>query len=90
MLRPRSGRRLDRLRQFGERYGDLKQSSGFSSEFVVAAAKILHECKAGDDDRSGTVAAQAAHRSQPAFAPAVIGVDAVAGVALDVMPGRRD
>jgi hypothetical protein len=43
--------------EFGERGGDSQPAWGFGSDFVVAAAEILHECEPGDDDLSGAVGA---------------------------------
>jgi DDE domain len=47
----------DRLGELGERGGDPQRPSRFGSEFVVAAAQILHEPESGDDDSSGAVGA---------------------------------
>jgi hypothetical protein len=55
----------------------------------VATAQILRECESGDDDRGGAVGTQSSHGSQPVFEPAVVGLDPVVGVLLDVMPRRR-
>jgi hypothetical protein len=44
----------------------------------------------GDDDLGGPVGAQAPHRSEPVLELAVVGLDRVVGVPLDVVPGRRD
>ena len=59
-------------------------------EFVVAAAEILDEGVTGRDDARGSVSLQAAHRSQPRFQPAMVGLDGVVRVALDGVQSRRD
>jgi hypothetical protein len=52
-------------------------------KFIVAAAEILDEGVPGGHDPRGPVALQPAHRPQPRFQPAVIGLDRVVRVPLD-------
>ena len=54
--------------------------SGFDSEFVVAAAKVLDEGVTCDDHGRGAVGLQAAHWPQPCFQSAVIAFDSVVRV----------
>ena len=51
----RFGGSSDRLRELGERDGDPQVPDCFDSEFVVAAAQVLHEGEPRDDDRGGAV-----------------------------------
>jgi hypothetical protein len=55
----------------------------------VAATRVPHERQPGDDDCSGAIRAQAAHRSQPLFEATVVGFDPVVRVLLDVVPRRQ-
>jgi hypothetical protein len=52
------------------------------SEFMVAAAQILHECMTGGQYPRGSLAFEAAHRPQPGFQPPVTGFRGVTGVPL--------
>ena len=56
----------------------------------MSAAEVLHEGVPGDDHLCGLVRSQPAHRSEPVFELAVIGLDRIVRVPLDVMPRRRD
>jgi hypothetical protein len=55
---------------------------GVVSEFVVAAAAVLHEYAAGGQDPRGPVPFQAAHRPEPGLQPPVISLDTIIGVLL--------
>jgi hypothetical protein len=59
-------------------------------EFVVAAAEVLYERVTGSQDPRGPVTLESAHRPQPRFQPAVIGLDRVVRVPLDSVQRRRD
>ncbi len=61
---------------------------GVESEFVVAAAQVLHEGVPGDDHLRCSIL-QSAHRSEPALELAVIGLDRVVRVLIDMMPCGR-
>jgi hypothetical protein len=54
----------------------------------VASAEVLDEGMTGDDDPGTVILLAPAHRSQPRFQPAVIGLDGVVGVPVGAMPGR--
>jgi len=60
-------------------------SEGVDAEFVVSTSNVLHEGVPGDDNLRRAVRAEPAHRSQPVFQTAVIGLDRVVGTTLDVM-----
>lgn len=60
------------------------------SEFILAAAEVLHERMSGCQEPRGPVALQAGHRPQPRFQTPVIGLDQVVRVALHGVQGRRD
>jgi hypothetical protein len=62
---------------------------GVDSEFVVAAAQILHEGVAGDHYLRCPIGSQSAHRSQSALELTVIGFYPVVRLLLDVMPRRQ-
>ncbi len=49
--------------EFGERGGDPQRGAGVDSEFVVAAAQILHEGVPGDDHLGCPIGLESAHRS---------------------------
>ena len=57
--------------------------SCLGAEFVVAAADVLYERVAADDDARGAVGLEAAHRSQRRFQPSVVAFDPV----VRVLPG---
>jgi hypothetical protein len=54
----------------------------------VSTAEVLKEGMPGNDHPGRAVGAQPTHRSQPVFEVAVIGLDRIVGVTLDVMPRR--
>jgi hypothetical protein len=76
----------DRVRQFGERFGDPLATRCIDGEFAVSAANVLHEGVPSDDHSRGPIGSPAAHRSEPVFELAVGGFDRVVRVAFDVMP----
>jgi hypothetical protein len=59
--------------------------SGFDTEFVVAAAEVLHECVTADDHASGVVTFKSAHRPESGLEPAVVGFDPIVRVLLGVV-----
>ncbi len=73
--------------KFGERCGQARGRRGAGSEVVVA--KVLHEGVADDDHLRCSIRLQPTHRSQPAFELAVIGLDRIVGVLLNVVPRGR-
>ena len=76
--------RSDCLREFWDRCGDPQRGWGAEPELVVAASKVLHEGVSSDDDLRCLVRSQAAYRSQPVLQPAVISLDRIVRVPLDV------
>jgi hypothetical protein len=83
-----AGQVSDRFGKFGEGRGDPQGGAGVGSEVVVAAAQILHEGVPGDHHVRGAIGLKSAHRSQSALELAVIRLDRIVGVPLDVMPRR--
>ena len=63
---------------------------GVGSEFIVAAAEVLHKPMSGCQHPRGPVAFDSAHRPQPRFQPPVIGLDRVIRLALHGVQGRGD
>ena len=61
--RPTPRPHTERRSTLGERRGDAQRWWGVESEFVVAAAQILHEGVPGDDHLRGPIGLQSAHRS---------------------------
>ena len=86
--RPGSG--SDRQSQLGERRGNAQLRWDVHAEFVMSAAQILNEGVPGDDHLGCSIGEQPAHRSEPVFELAVVGLDEVVGVLLDVVPGRGE
>lgn len=73
-----------------ERLGYDQARQCFGPKFVVASSQVLHEGVAGDDDRSGAVAFESAHRSEPRLKSSVVGLDSVVGeLGRDVVGGRQ-
>jgi hypothetical protein len=56
-------------------------------EFIVTAAEVLDDGVPDGQDPRGSVAFEAAHRSQPRLQPAMIGFDGVVRVPLDGVRG---
>jgi hypothetical protein len=73
----------DGHRELVECCADPVAGGDVGGEFVVAAAEVLHERVAGSQDPCGPVPLQAAHRPQPRFQPAMIGLDRVVRIPLD-------
>jgi hypothetical protein len=71
--------------EFGECDLDAPVVAGVKPEFVVAAAKVLHQRVAAHNHSRGTVAFESAHRTEPGFEPAVVALDAVVRVLLGVV-----
>src|SRR4051794_20443986 len=65
--------------------GNTEAGLCIDSQFVVSAAKVQHERVPGNDHLSGAVGPQPAHRSQPVLESAVIGLDRVVGIPLDMI-----
>ena len=81
----------DHLSELIERGGDAKPiGDRVDSEFVVAAAKVLHERVAADHDRRRPVAFEPAHRSKTRLQSAVITLDAIVGASRSVMDGLAE
>ena len=76
---------LDRHSEFGEGVREAQVWRGVGGEFVVAAAKVLHERVPSGDSCGRAEAFESAHRPQPSFQPAVIGLDPVVAVLLGDM-----
>src|SRR5206468_10401106 len=57
---------------------------------VVPAAEVLNEGVPGDDNCRRPVRIEAAHRAEARLQPAVVGLDAVVGVRVDVVEGPRE
>jgi hypothetical protein len=81
--------RSDRSSELGERDGDALDSWCFDSEFVVAAAQVLHESVTGNDHLRGPIRSEPAHRSEPVLELTVVSLDRIVGIPFDVMPRRR-
>ena len=60
------------------------------TEFVMAAPEVLYERVTTIDHAGGSVTFEAAHRSQSRLEPAVICLDPIVRILLDVMERRRD
>jgi len=75
--------------EFGERCGESVLGFGVGSEFVGAAADVLDQGVAGGDGLGGAQAFEPAHRPQPGFQPAAIGLDAVVLPPCVDVAGRR-
>ena len=61
-----------------------------SGEFVVAAAKVLHERVTSDHDARRPIGLQAAHRSEPSLQSSVVALDAVVRLPAAVVVGVRE
>ena len=68
---------LDNSGQFVERHCNGETGEGVDTEFVVAAAQVLHERMPADHDRCGSVAFETAHRLQSGLQSSVVGFDPV-------------
>src|SRR4051812_31882812 len=79
----------DRPGKFGERDRDAMVCACVDAEFVVTAADVLHECVAAHDHGRGSEAFEAAHRPQAGLEPAVVALDPIVRVLLDVVACAR-
>ena len=77
--------RSDGSGEFGERGRDAAVWSGVETEFVVAAANVLHERVTEDDHPCRVVTFQSAHRPEPCLQAAVVGFDPIVRILLSVM-----
>ena|SRR5438309_10047719 len=84
------GRRSDDQGQFGERLGEATPRRYVGPEIVEAPAEVLDESVPGDDDLCGAVSLQSAHRAQPGFQTAVVGLDRVVRMDLRAVQRRWD
>jgi hypothetical protein len=73
----------DDHRELIECFVDPVADGDVDGEFVVAAAEVLNEGVPSREDSRGPVAFESAHRPEPGFESAVIGLDRVIGVPLD-------
>lgn len=76
--------------EFGERCGDAPMGSGVATEFVVAAANVLHQRVALHDHLRGSAALEASHRSQPRFELCMVRFDSIVRVPLGVVERGRN
>ena len=65
----------DRVGELGERVRDTTLRTSVDTEFVVAAADVLHQCVTADDRARRPVAFESAHRTEPSFESAVVVLD---------------
>jgi predicted transposase YbfD/YdcC len=84
-LQPRS----DRQGQLGECLCYAPAGKDLDADLVVPAAEVLHEGVPGDDYLGGPIGSKSPHRSEPVLELAVIGLDRIVRMALDVMPRLR-
>jgi hypothetical protein len=87
-LRPRPG--SDRQGQLIERDGHPPVHRLFDRQLVVSAADVLYERMPDDDHPGAAVLLEPSHRSQPRLEPAVVALNAVVGVPVGAVPGRRE
>jgi hypothetical protein len=78
---PRPALERDRYPQVGGR---------LDSQLVVPSPDVLHERVSSDDHRGAAVLPEPTHQSQSRLEAAVVALDAVVGVPLGAMPGRRE
>jgi hypothetical protein len=76
--------------EFAEGRREAQLWRGVGGEFVVAAAKVLHERVAGGDPCGGAEAFDSAHRPEPRLQPTMIGFDPVVAILLGEVRRRRD
>src|SRR4051812_9080298 len=76
--------------EFVERDADPVVYRDVGSQFVVAAAQVLHECVPGRDGACGGQSFESAHRPQPRLEPAMIGFHPIVLVLLGHMASGRD
>jgi hypothetical protein len=84
-LRVRSPRRVRRARLYSELAGP-----GLDTEFVVAAAQVLHERVTAGRHRRAAIGLETAHRSQSGLESAVVALEAVVRVSLCVVESTGD
>ncbi len=75
--------------ELGERVSETGGRLYVGPEIVEAAAKVLNEGMAGDDDPGGAISLQPSHRPEPRLEAPVVGLEPVVGMGLRVMEGRR-
>src|SRR6266508_4161038 len=75
--------------ELGEGGGDPELDRLVDGEFVVAAAEVLYEGVSRRDRSGAGVGLQAAHRPQPSFELAVVGLDPIVGVPVGAVPRGR-
>jgi hypothetical protein len=75
--------------EFGERGRDSAMLPDVDTEFVVAAANVLHERVTAHDHSGGAGAFESAHRSESGFEAAVVGFDPIVRVLLGVVERGR-
>ena len=79
----------DGSRKLVEGHAEPVADGTLDGEFVVAAAQVLGEGVPGSQG-GGPVAFQPAHRPQPRFQPAVIGLDRIVRIPLGDVQCRRN
>ncbi len=82
--------RSDRELEFVECGRQPEHWRRFDSEFVVAAAQVLDDGMATDDDARGPVGLQAPHRSESGFQSTVVGLTPVVLALSGVLERRRN
>jgi hypothetical protein len=88
MLKPSTRSGSDRQGQVVERNGQPLADRHLDRQLVMAAAEVLHEPMAGNDDPGAVVLLESWHRSQPCLQAAVIGFEVVVGVLVGAVPCR--
>src|SRR5437763_12433368 len=85
----RSMSRSDDPGEFGERRRAAPVGTRVDPEFVMPAAKVLHERMAGHDHAGGAITLEALHRSAPRREPPMVGLDSIVRVLLGGLERAR-
>ncbi len=81
---------LDHEGQLGERVSEAGSERCLGPEVVEASAKLLDEGMPGDDNPGCAISLQPPHWPESSLQPSVVGLDAIVGVDLRFMEGRRE